>query len=57
MLTLDDLEQTVKPLSRRRFLTQLGAVAAAVSLPQLAFANEPGKKSRPSHCQCGWRTD
>ncbi len=44
MLTLDDLEQTVKPLSRRRFLTQLGAVAAAVSLPQLAFANEPGKK-------------
>jgi len=57
MLTLDDLEQTVKPLPRRRFLAQLGAVAAAVSLPQLAFANEPGKKSRPSHCQCGWRAD
>jgi len=44
MLILDDTENTVKPLPRRHFLTQLAAMMATISLPQLAFANEPGKK-------------
>jgi len=57
MLILDDTENTVKPLPRRHFLTQLAAMMATISLPQLAFANEPGKKNGTPHCERRWRAD